>query len=143
MDKNDGDPITIKGIVTDIDEFNGYSMNIEDIYTVKAVGLSTLQNYLNKDENPYLGKDIEILGKISKVGGSTIGENNQGMYIYIEPNVEFPGEKIKIKCFLTTDEQIDMIQNANGRERITVQGKLTNATEINTLEVKYITKLKY
>lgn len=143
MDKKDGDPITIKGIVTDIDEISGYSMDIEDIYTVKAVGLTYLQNELGKADNPYLNQNIEIFGKLEEDGENNIKEDSRGTYIYIVPTVKFPGENIKIKCYLTIDEQIDLIKNAGGRKRITVQGKLTDAKQINIIEIQYITELKY
>lgn len=132
MDKNDGDPITIKGIVTDIDEFSGYSMNIEDIYTAKEVSIYDFSSSVN------VGDNVQVSGLINKIEQLRNGDNIT-YCMYIKNYAFGHGE---VKCILTTDEQVNMVQNAEGYH-ITVQGTVSESknTHEKRIDAKYITKL--
>lgn len=133
MDKNDGDPIAIKGIITDVVENAGYCMNIEDIFTAKKVLIRSLNNGM-RDNNEYLYKDVEVSGKIVE-----ISEDNSSVYIMFMYPLDEIDRRVKVKCVLTTEEQIDIIKNASGN-MITFQGKVTGQEneDVTVLEVKYI-----
>lgn len=133
MDKNDGDPITIKGIVN-IDEFSGYSMNIEDIYTVKEVWLHGFYGDTN------LGDEIQISGLINDIEKSGSGDNII-YFMHIRNRTWSYSDVVKVKCILT-EEQFNLLQNVQGYS-ITVQGTVNESADTNekSVYVKYITRL--